>query len=461
MVKVVNDISEISILGLINSTQQFLVQKKDKYSQKALLITESLYTLFFKKRLSVIGINHRLKSPESLKEKIIRKKLYKGSTTPEQVIGKMSDIIGIMIECQFISDEEKIFSCIKKAFDKTDDGVFYRCKSIPNIFINLKMPQPVRQKNGNTLYKLDCRYIENNEKINFELQIKSLVNSFWCEVEHNIVYKNNYFISSDDYVSEMLSAVRENLMGLDRILELIGGRISALSNYNVVKDLKLNSDLIKQMVSDLINAKMIDSVGFTVEAKRIRDLLSWYILRRMSGEDDKSGFYELSELFRELHNEPFSFNKQIIFTESFDADDIFSDIIGGKFIKLMNSDFEWHTFFVMLFQIGREKSREDVFADFVGTIRDLFCGGDHFKNLFKRLPKEDAQTVNDEAQLFIAEALCRLGETGILPLEVYKKDLTEADGFMQYTLNCLENINEWVGKRNAIRTVIEKSLQNE
>src|SRR5659263_490946 len=46
----------------------------------------------FDGHIPIIGINHRIKSPESLKEKIIRKKLYQGSTTPKQVLDKMLDI---------------------------------------------------------------------------------------------------------------------------------------------------------------------------------------------------------------------------------------------------------------------------------------------------------------------------------------------------------------------------------
>lgn len=164
----------------------------------------------FDGHIPIIGINHRIKSPESLKEKIIRKKLYQGSTTPKQVLDKMLDIIGIMIECEFMSDEMKLFSgIIEHFYAKNEEGLFYN-PDTPYIFMNLSMTQPVKQKNGNEIYKLECFYIRNEIKLNFEVQIKSLVNSFWCEVEHNLVYKNNHYIPSDDYIQEMLSAVRIN-----------------------------------------------------------------------------------------------------------------------------------------------------------------------------------------------------------------------------------------------------------
>lgn len=451
---------ELDLINLINQTQTFTLSNQQEYSHTAMSIIDCLYRLLFNKHLSIIGINHRLKSPESLKEKILRKKLYKNSKSPEQVLEKMTDLIGIMIECEFMSDEKKIFSCIHEAFDTSADGVFLTNNNFPNIYVNLGVPQPVRQKNGNELYKLDCYYSDGEKRVNFELQIKSLVNSFWCEVEHNIVYKNNYYISSDDYVSEMLSAVRLNLAGLDRILELINGRITALTAYNVVKDLRLNAELTNQLVSDLINAKMIESVGFTVEAKRIRDLLSWYILQK-SGTDDEnsSAFTELSDRFRQLHQRDIRFDTKIEFCGKFHADDLFSQGVGGRLISLMNSDFEWHAFFTILFALEEHKSNEESFLEFVETLKDLYCSGSHFNSLYERLPQEDAEAVCDEVRLFLAEALCRLGDYGILPIAEYKSGLEEVRGFLQYTMNCLESFPEWIKKRSAVEAVIEKSLR--
>lgn len=41
----------------------------------------------------------------------------------------------------------------------------------------------------------------------------------------------------------------------------------------------------------------------------------------------------------------------------------------------------------------------------------------------------------------------------------YQKSKTEVGGFLQCTLNCLDTPLEWVQKRKAVQTVIEKSLQ--
>ncbi|HEX3026916.1 MAG TPA: hypothetical protein VHR42_06785, partial [Clostridia bacterium] len=383
MSRQVKTVPELAPLRLINAAQRHVVKNLDRYTQTAVLITDRFYRLLLDKNLPIIGINHRLKSAESLKEKILRKKLYKGSRTPEQIIRKITDMIGVMIECEFISDEEKIFSCIRDTFPLSEDGVFFYNPQFPDMMVDLGTPQPVKQKNGYELYKLDCRYADENGEILFELQIKSLVNSFWCEVEHNIVYKNNHYISSDDYVNQMLSAVRINLAGLDRILQLISDRIGAMTAYNVVLDLRLNTSLTKQLVSDLINAKMVESVGFTMEAKRIRDLLAWYILEKLGPSDENSSaFFKLSGRFKELHQTEFRFDRQIELEYDLSSKNIFSRTVGGKMLQLMNSDFEWHVFFIMIFAIYAEQEPEEVFGEFIDTLNRIFCGGSYFKGLF-------------------------------------------------------------------------------
>ena len=62
---------------------------------------------------------------------------------------------------------------------------------MPQIKLNLASKQPQKQKNGFDIYKIDGRYELGGYPVRFELQIKALVNSFWGEVEHKIIYKNN------------------------------------------------------------------------------------------------------------------------------------------------------------------------------------------------------------------------------------------------------------------------------
>ena len=56
-----------------------------------------------------------LKSVESLREKILRNHYYKRYPNANELIYKLSDLIGIRIECRF-GDDEKRFIVFKKIF---------------------------------------------------------------------------------------------------------------------------------------------------------------------------------------------------------------------------------------------------------------------------------------------------------------------------------------------------------
>ena len=134
------------------------------------------------------NISCRVKSTESLREKILRNHYYKRYPNANDLIFKLSDLIGIRIECRFGDDEKKIYRFLKKYFNKKLDDDFYCSDNYNNIFLKLSGKQPQKQKNGFTIYRIDGKLLYENLLIPFELQIKSLTNMFWSEIEHQIIY---------------------------------------------------------------------------------------------------------------------------------------------------------------------------------------------------------------------------------------------------------------------------------
>jgi ppGpp synthetase/RelA/SpoT-type nucleotidyltranferase len=140
-------------------------------------------------RKSLLSIRSRVKSSESLREKLIRNRFLSELQGTGGSMEELTDLIGITMECRFIRNEVELYHSFFQHF--IDDGkVFSQCKENPNVYLNLHMAQPQTQRNGFTIYRIDGHYLFNEEKINFELQIKSLVHSFWSEIEHEVVYKN-------------------------------------------------------------------------------------------------------------------------------------------------------------------------------------------------------------------------------------------------------------------------------
>ncbi|MDZ5010960.1 (p)ppGpp synthetase, partial [Clostridium perfringens] len=120
---------------------------------------------------------------------ILRNSYYKKYKNSEEFISNLSDLVGVRIECRFIEDEKTIHKMLKKHFNiKGLKGYFYNDDNA-NIRLELESKQPQKQKNGFGIYRIDGLYQHNNRSIKFELQIKSLVNIFWGEIEHKVIYK--------------------------------------------------------------------------------------------------------------------------------------------------------------------------------------------------------------------------------------------------------------------------------
>ena len=174
---------------------------------------------------ATIGVTSRIKTRDSLKEKIVRNSLYKDAPA-DRIVFEMHDIIGVKIECRFFKDEDLLYRKICETFCVDVGDGFYSPADKKAVRLKLDAPQPEKQKNGFAIYRIDGTVAYAGGNYNFELQIKSLVNSFWSEIEHKLIYKNNKLNQADGLIKEMLGSTHESLTGIDHQLSLIFDRVS-------------------------------------------------------------------------------------------------------------------------------------------------------------------------------------------------------------------------------------------
>lgn len=104
---------------------------------------------------SLVNISTRVKGESSLREKILRKNLYKRYAYPEGIIQNLSDLIGVRIQCRFLEEEQLIYETLRDKFtQKCADGL-YCAPDQPNIRLDLSGPQPQQQNNGYAIYRID------------------------------------------------------------------------------------------------------------------------------------------------------------------------------------------------------------------------------------------------------------------------------------------------------------------
>lgn len=364
----------------------------------------------------VISIASRVKNADSLREKIIRNNYYLRYDTPEEILNNLSDLIGLKIECRFIEEEGKVYAELNKKFNIDYPDGFCGNDRYPNIRINTKSTQPQTQRNGFSIYRLDGYYMNGEEHINFELQIKSLVNSFWSDIEHKLVYKNTNYYVFDTFMKSLLTSIKASLTITDRQLHIVYDEMNKGSQPNSAFDDRVSLELlISKSINDLFTEKLRESIGFTINLKETSNILGHFLVRKdiTNLDEDTDAAINLLEMFTTLKEENIDFTDNIEFETNIDENDVFKKILGTHLIETMNLDFSWHVFFKILFSIEPGNDAED-FNLFLDVYRSYLIDQKSLDATFSKLKIEDRKKIQEELLMMLANSLINIGSIKII-----------------------------------------------
>lgn len=357
----------ISIFNYIDTAIEILEKDKDKYTAGAQKINSFLEEKF-ETFDEVVGVTFRIKSSQSLKEKIIRNNLYKAYKA-EELVRNVSDIIGIRMECRFIEDETKLYKMLADIFCETKDGIYFHPKDRQSIFLKLDSVQPEFQKNGLEIFRIDGLVRQEGQEIRFELQIKSLVNSFWSEIEHKVIYKNKRFMMIDNFVSELMSSIHQNLVNIDGELHMLFKR--CMDNSSIERRDQL-SNLLVVLVNDIYSKLVEHKTGFPVSIKPYSESLVKYIFSFSSFsnlEDSRYGETVINVMnwLKYVEFEKIAIGEEIIFDKPFNYENELQKVIGERLLAAINNDFYTNIYFHILFSLEVGNDAQD-FISFVKYI---------------------------------------------------------------------------------------------
>jgi ppGpp synthetase/RelA/SpoT-type nucleotidyltranferase len=443
----------LELFEIIEKTAELLESNRPLYEKAASEIIALLAPLLQEENRQIVGLKSRVKSKNSLKEKIIRRELYKQFTDPKRILVSISDVLGILAECRFTSDEVKVYTRLKENFFlMTEDGLFYD-PAIPNLYLWLNIPQPQMQKNGYEVFRVDGIYVKDAKQIRFELQIKSMVNSFWSEIEHEIIYKNNYYLPDNEFIRSTLDTLKTNLDGIDNMLMLLASRLAPKNeDHHMFTDLGYGN-FIAMLISDLYMKKMADSLGFTIDFRKTCQVLGFYIARKnvdTSPEEMRNIFFRLSNKFIAVRENKTNFEEQILFEREFCACNLFSQILGKKMQELANSDYEWHVFFKMLFEMEAGNCIEDLEL-FVNVLYKAYSNQTLYEPIYRRLAPETADQIREEILTFTAEILAEDGKIQILYQEYLSKMMDAIQWVAAYIGEDGRNVHQLQERREEFR----------
>lgn len=383
---------ELELFNFVESVSEYLEDSRSELKSACRDIR-----LYFQEVLKTysegyLNINSRVKSTSSLKEKILRNGYYKKYKSPQQLISNLSDLIGIRIECRFIEDEKEIYKILKTHFNEKDDDGYYYNSTNKNIKLELEGEQPQRQKNGFEIFRIDGFYQYNGKTINFELQIKSLVNIFWGEIEHKVIYKNNNYTLGDEFIKNIMTSIKKNLFMIDSQLLAIDTQFNRLNAINPsVRKLQIQK-LLSKIIYDIYSLKMKNDIGFIVDFRESCDTIMKYIFRTNNAEELEDYSETLLKTLNRLNDiskNDVSFDSEIKFERDIHFQDEFCNVIGNTILKSINSDFKWNLFFRILFEIEPRSNAED-FEDFITFFRNLLYENINFVKLYSKFNCEEA-----------------------------------------------------------------------
>ena len=318
-----------------------------------------------------LNLSTRIKPPQSLREKLIRRNYYIKYPTPFEGFKKVPDLIGLRIECRFIKDEKEIYQKIIDEFRIYCGKGYYASNINKNIRLNLEDIQPQVLNNGFKIYKLDGLYKNSKTSYSFELQIKSLVNLFWGEIDHKILYKNYNYMIVEDFFRDIMNSIIDNLFMVDKQLMILYDHVTnsdASGKDPAEKQLKV---LLSKIIHDVFINKIYGELGFVFNIKVSTDIIVDFIFMKLKKNKENSygeDFISLINRINEISTLDMNLEEYINVDEKPKFYDSFTRNIGNLILASLNKDFEWNIFFKIITTIDKESDNQ-IFEDFIHFVR--------------------------------------------------------------------------------------------
>ncbi|MDU9691128.1 hypothetical protein O0Q50_08115 [Priestia aryabhattai] len=262
-----------NIKTFVEDSETLLINKKKElektYSRIIKFFEDNILDKINKDNLLLHG---RVKKGVSLREKIIRKNYHKEYETPTNFIATLPDIIGIRIICLLKDEEEQIYNELRELFTKENDEYYYiDGKETDSLHINFKKNQPEKQKNGNDIYRIACKWVDQTGKVtNVELQIKSLVHMFWGEIEHMLFYKNYSYTIGVDFYKKVIESTYNMLTSIDSQLKVMKQQMFIDEEEAKIAQIK---QIMTKFLYSFFNENFINSHGCKIDLREAYELI--------------------------------------------------------------------------------------------------------------------------------------------------------------------------------------------
>lgn len=128
------------------------------------------------KRNPIHSIQRRVKSPESILDKLMRRGF---ELSTESARENLNDIAGIRVICSYICDIYTVANMLEKQSDI----------EVLRITDYIKNPKPNGYRSLHMVVRVPVFFSDRMEKVKVEVQIRTIAMDFWASLEHQLHYK--------------------------------------------------------------------------------------------------------------------------------------------------------------------------------------------------------------------------------------------------------------------------------
>ncbi len=156
-------------------------------------------------------IESRLKTPESLVEKIIKKNI---EPSYKSIHDNINDIAGIRVICNYKNDVERVAEMLTKQDDV----------SVKYIRDYIKDPKENGYRSLHLVVEVPIYLAEEKIAVPVEIQIRTIAMDFWASLEHKLRYKSACSVSQD--LKHRLKICAEAICEVDEEMQAIHNEIN-------------------------------------------------------------------------------------------------------------------------------------------------------------------------------------------------------------------------------------------
>lgn len=176
--------------------------------------------------IKIINISKRVKTNDSLSEKLIKKQSKYNN------IGEITDIVGVRIITLFTDDVDQVAKIVENEFElDMENSIDKRKSESPDKFGYISLHYVIKMKPN----RIELPEYKKFKNLKAEIQIRTSLQHSWAEMEHGLQYKKD---------TSLPYKIKRQLSSLSSLLEIADSQFLLLKNYEV-EYIKESNELLK------------------------------------------------------------------------------------------------------------------------------------------------------------------------------------------------------------------------